>query len=130
VHWAFIESGLDSWGLMPSRGPKWKILRHWNLYSYVQNHTLVRTDPTGHSPACPTDQTCITVVADAPPLIPLLRAGGHHFFDQSLLKSKDAWNSFAGQFFRRWSTGKLPNPGLHRGFSTPHRLNSAQIKSH
>jgi RHS repeat-associated protein len=101
-----------------------------NLYSYVQNNPLSRTDPFGHaSDPCNGDPNCVTVTADGPAMIPLLEAGGHHFVDQSLIRAKDAWNSLSGQFFRRWSTGKLPNPGLHKGFSTPHRLNSAQIRN-
>lgn len=103
-----------------------------NLYSYVLNNPLSRTDPFGHAPdPCAGDPNCVTVTADedGPPLIPLLRAGGHHFVDRSLIRARGAWNSLSGQFFRRWSTGKLPNPGQHTGYSTPHRLNSAQVRN-
>lgn len=102
-----------------------------NLYAYVGNNPLSRTDPFGHAQdPCNGNPNCVTVTADeGPDILPLLQAGGHHFVDQSLIRAKGAWNSLSGQFFRRWSTGKLPNPGLHRGYSTPHRLNSAQIRN-
>jgi len=104
-----------------------------NLYSYVGNNPLSRTDPNGHATdPCNGNPNCVTVTADPEGELPLLslgRAMGHHFVDQSLIKSKDAWDSLAGNFFRRWATGPLSNPGAHRGFSAAHRLNSAQIRS-
>jgi RHS repeat-associated protein len=103
-----------------------------NLYSYVQNNPLSRTDPFGHaSDPCAGIPNCASVTAAEeqwPDLIPLLEAGGHHFVDQSLVRAKGAWNSLSGQFFRRWSTGKLDVPGLHKGYTTAHRLNSQQIR--
>jgi hypothetical protein len=98
----------------------------------VQNNPLSNIDPFGHATdPCAGLPNCVVVKAtpdESPDLLPLLEAGGHHFVDQSLIRAKGAWNSLSGQFFRRWSTGKLENPGLHRGYTTPHRLNSAQIR--
>jgi RHS repeat-associated protein len=105
-----------------------------NLYSYVQNNPLSRTDPFGHADdPCKTQglSNCASVTAtpdDGPPLATLGLAFGHHFVDQAIVKSSKAVNSLAGQFFSRWRTGPLQNPGLHRGFTTAHRLNSAQIR--
>jgi len=103
-----------------------------NLYSYVQNNPLSRTDAFGHdSDPCAGISNCASVTAkpnEGPPLISLGLAFGHHFVDQALVRSSNAGNSLAGQFFSRWRTGPLQNPGLHRGFTTAHRLNSAQIR--
>jgi hypothetical protein len=103
-----------------------------NLYSYVKNNTLSRTDPFGHDDdPCKGIPNCASVTAtpdDGPPLIEIGLAFGHHFVDQAIVSSRNAGQSLAGQFFSRWRTGPLANPGLHRGFTTAHRLNSAQIQ--
>lgn len=61
----------------------------------------------------------------------ILAAGvvwGHHFVDQAVVKAQGAWNSLAGQFFRRWSTGPLKPGGPHTGFPTPARLSQQQVQ--
>jgi hypothetical protein len=62
--------------------------------------------------------------------LPLLSvAVGHHFVDQAITKAQGAWNSVAGQFFRRWTTGgPLKNPGVHTGDPKAARLNTQQIQ--
>ena len=112
-----------------------------NLYGYVRNNPLARRDADGHKTVCAPDTATwgpngVTVTAGAchdepdpgPPLLALGMAFGHHFVDQSLVRAKGAWDSLSGQFFQRWRTGPLQNPGLHKGFTTAHRLNSAQIR--
>jgi RHS repeat-associated protein len=112
-----------------------------NLYGYVRNNPLARRDGDGHKTVCAPDTATwgpngVTVTAGAchdepdpgPPLLALGMAFGHHFVDQSLVRAKGAWDSLSGQFFQRWRTGPLQNPGLHKGFTTAHRLNSAQIR--
>jgi uncharacterized protein (UPF0335 family) len=100
----------------------------------VMNNPLSRRDADGHG--CDPDTSYIdkngamNVVAGAchdDSWLQMSMAFGHHFVDQALIRVK-GWNSLAGQFFRRWVTGPLQNPGPHRGLTTGHRLNSAQIR--
>ena len=107
-----------------------------NLYEYVNNNPLSHLDPNGHG--CDPDTSYIDsdgtmhVIGGACHLDfwPLAGAVGHHFVDQSVTKAEGAWNSLAGQFFRRWVTGgPLKNPGVHTGYPTPARLSTQQIKS-
>jgi RHS repeat-associated protein len=106
-----------------------------NLYAYVMNNPLSHRDADGHG--CDPDTSFIDkdgamhVVAGAchdDSWLQMSVAYGHHFVDQALVRAKGAWHSLSGRFFRGWRTGPLQNPGLHQGFSTAHRLNSAQVR--
>jgi len=105
-----------------------------NLYAFVLDNPLSHRDADGHS--CDPDTYSkdsngnLVVHAGSCNLdfFPLVAAVGHHFVDLALIRAKDGWNSLAGQFFRRLTTGPLQNPGVHRGYSTMHRLNSEQIR--
>ena len=111
-----------------------------NLYAYVGNNPMARTDDSGHSHEVCDDTSFVDangalhvvagschLVSDWRDLNVGLLGPSHHFVDQALIRAR-GWNSLAGQFFRRWVTGPLANPGPHKGFSAMHRLNSAQIK--
>jgi RHS repeat-associated protein len=118
-----------------------------NLYGFVRDNPLGATDPDGHHLECTTTNTTGTFdgapvivqinvcheVPDPPEFKGVMWAalvGGHHFVDQSLLRAEGAWDdNLAGQFFRRWLTGALDRLGVHKGFSTPHRLNSQQVRA-
>lgn len=99
-----------------------------NLYSYVQNNPLTRRDPFGHADPCQGIPNCVSVTADPPPIISTIISGGHHFIDQAVIKSENAWNSLAGQVFRRWTTGPLKPGGVHSGFPKAARLSQEQIR--
>jgi len=101
-----------------------------NLYSYVQNNPLSRTDPFGHAGKDPCDgiPNCVSVTADPLPVIPLTAmfiGDGHHFFPQSLYR--DA-SEYAKQIYSNWKTGKLPVPGLHGGRTKEHNDYIAKVK--
>jgi RHS repeat-associated protein len=105
-----------------------------NRYAYVRNNPLSRTDLSGHADdPCKKSKadTCVVVTADAdqPPFYMAAVAAGHHFVDQAVVKGKDAWNSLAGQYFRRWFTGGPLNPGAHTGFPKLARLSQDQIRA-
>jgi RHS repeat-associated protein len=111
-----------------------------NLYAFVQDNPTSQVDDSGHHEVCQTTSWINSTTGaynfnlschDVPDNVyfsSLLGLGGHHFVDQALIRAKGAWDSLSGQFFRRWVTGPLKDSSVHRGFSTPHRLNSAQIK--
>lgn len=101
-----------------------------NLYSYVNNGPSTFTDSTGHY--CDPDTwdgptNTLTAGKCYPDIYAVSIVYGHHFVQQALIRAR-GWNSLAGQFFRRLTTGRLENPGQHVGYSTPHRLNDAQIE--
>jgi RHS repeat-associated protein len=110
-----------------------------NLYAYVRNNPLALRDPNGHMhQECGPETSSfdkngvLTVnanchmVMDPSDYFMAGVAKGHHFVDQALIKSKDAWDSFAGRFFQSWSTGMKSAKNVFNG---PHRLNSAQIRN-
>jgi hypothetical protein len=109
-----------------------------NLYAYAGNNPVSRRDTDGHCDKTSSfidSNGAMHVVAepcnDGARFYQLFGpaiAVGHHFVDQALIAAKGAWESGAGRFFRRWTTGRLQFPGLHTGYSAEHRLNSAQIK--
>ena len=122
----------------------------WNAYAYVDNNPLNRVDPLGLRASADIDgmiygapfgttnacgdnsDTCVIVKAkpdDGPSLITMSVAVGHHFVDQAIIKAEGAWNSLAGRFFRRWTTGgPLKTPGVHTGYPEAARLNTQQIQ--
>jgi len=75
-----------------------------NLYSYARNNPVSRRDTDGHCDKTSSfidSNGAMHVVAEPCNdgiIFRLFFAGvGHHFVDQALIKSKDAWNSLAGR---------------------------------
>jgi hypothetical protein len=104
-----------------------------NLYAYVGNNPLSRTDPFGHAsdPCGDNKDTCVTVTAEpdnGPGLITLGLAWGHHFVDRAVVAEQNAQNSLAGRFFSRWMTGPLKKGGVHSGFPKAARLSQDQVR--
>jgi RHS repeat-associated protein len=101
-----------------------------NLYAYVGNNPLSRTDPFGHATdPCQGIPNCVSVTADPPPTIQLtsiiLGGDGHHFCPRCIFNGA---SDLAKKFFENWKTGPLPNPGDHQGYSGPHRNYTEEIR--
>jgi hypothetical protein len=101
-----------------------------NLYSYVQNNPLSRTDIFGHaSDPCKGIPNCVSVTADPRQYLPLtgiiLGGDGHHFCPQCLFKNA---SEYAKQIYSNWKTGKLDEEGLHKGYRKEHRAYTEKVK--
>jgi RHS repeat-associated protein len=98
-----------------------------NLYSYVANNPLSRSDPNGHQQdPCAGIPNCVSVTESLPPAPPLLPADPvHHYFPQSLFRNA---SQAAREAFQNWVTKPLKNLGMHKGYSGPHRDYNRKVK--
>jgi RHS repeat-associated protein len=99
-----------------------------NLYGYVSNNPLSRSDRNGHQTSpdpCVGNPICVTVTADTDPLIDLVSLPEHHYFPQSLFRNA---SQYARQMFSNWTSSGLKNLGLHKGYSGPHREYNRKVK--
>ena len=101
-----------------------------NLYSYVQNNPLSRTDRFGHADdPCKGIPNCVSVTAtpdNGPGIINFVMAVGHHFIPQRMFQKWDP-SSYAYKVANKATTGPLSDKAANYN-DTLQRLNNKAVE--